>query len=98
MDLKSDNRTITRSGAKDAPSVADRWNAVPPTSRISYGTKPVPGKAITGPFDYEKPAEQARFAVLKGHVQQIEVLYLGTKHQRALYKRIDDWSGQWLSP
>ncbi|NCX08952.1 MAG: pyridoxamine 5'-phosphate oxidase, partial [Rhodobacteraceae bacterium] len=50
------------------------------------------------PFDYEKPAEQARFAVLKGHVQQIEVLYLGTKHQRALYKRIDDWSGQWLSP
>ena len=27
--------------------VADRWNAVPPTSRISYGTKPVPGKAIT---------------------------------------------------
>ncbi len=78
--------------------VADRWNAVPPTSRISYGTQPVPGKAITGPFDYEKPAEQARFAVLKGHVQQIEVLYLGTKHQRALYKRTDDWRGQWISP
>ena len=78
--------------------VADRWNAVPPASRISYGTHPVPGKPIAGPFDYEKPTEQTRFAVLKGHVQQIEVLYLGTKHQRALYKRTDDWCGQWISP
>ena len=78
--------------------VADRWNAVPTASRISYGTHPVPGQSIMGPFDYEKPAEQARFAVLKGCVQQIEVLYLGAKHQRALYKRADDWCGQWISP
>ena len=78
--------------------VADRWNAVPPASRISYGTKPVPGQPITGPFDYEKPAEQSRFAVLKGHVQQIEVLYLGSKHQRAIYTRTDDWCGHWISP
>ena len=78
--------------------VVDRWNVVPPASRISYGTLPVPGQPIAGPFDYEKSAEQARFAVLKGHVQQIEVLYLGTKHQRARYKRRDDWCGQWISP
>jgi len=78
--------------------VADRWNAVPPASRISYGTQPIPGQPIRGPFNYEKPAEQARFAVLRGQVQQIEVLYLGTKHQRALYKRIDDWCGYWISP
>ena len=78
--------------------VADCWNAVPPASRISYGTQPVPGQPIAGPFDYEKPTEQARFSVLKGHVQQIEVLYLGTKHQRALYKRTDHWCGQWISP
>ena len=78
--------------------VAGRWNAVPHASRISYGTHPVPGQPIVGPFDYEKLAEQERFAVLKGHVQQIEVLYLGTKHQRALYKRSDDWCGQWISP
>ena len=78
--------------------VEERWNAVPPASRISYGTHPVPGQPIAGPFDYEKPAEQARFAVLKGHVQRIEVLYLGAKHQRALFKRNDDWCGQWIAP
>jgi len=78
--------------------VADRWTAVPPASRISYGTQPVPGQPITGPFDYEKPAKQSRFAVLKGHVQQIEVLYLGAKHQRAIYTRTDDWRGHWISP
>ena len=78
--------------------VEERWNAVPPASRISYGTHPVPGQPIAGPFDYEKPDEQARFAVLKGHVQRIEVLYLGAKHQRALFKRNDDWCGQWISP
>ena len=39
--------------------VVDRWNAVPSASRISYGTHPIPGQPITGPFDYEKPAEQA---------------------------------------
>ena len=51
--------------------VEERWNAVPRASRISYGTHPVPGQPIAGPFDYEKPAEQVRFAVLKGHVQRI---------------------------
>jgi len=78
--------------------VMDRWNAVPPASRISYGTQPVPGQPIKEPFAYAKPAEQARFAVLRGQVQQIEVLYLGTKHQRALFTRADHWCGQWISP
>lgn len=78
--------------------VSDRWNAVPPASRISYGTQPIPGQPINGPFEYAKPAEQSRFAVLQGQVQKIEVLYLGAKHQRAFFTRTDNWHGQWVAP
>lgn len=78
--------------------VADRWNVVPPASRISYGTQPVPGQRIKGPFEYEKPVDQTRFAVLTGRVQRLEILYLGAKHQRAEFTRADDWRGHWMSP
>ena len=74
------------------------WNNVPASSRIAYGTIPLPGSVIKNPFDYEYTPDQKRFAVLICHIQTIQLLLLGHKHIRAKFKKETNWQGEWLSP
>lgn len=78
--------------------VQSQWDKVPAASRISYGTQPEPGSPIDHVFAYEKPADPDRFAVLKCHLQEIDLVHLGPRHRRARYVRTDAWQGIWLAP
>lgn len=79
-------------------TVADRWEKVPPAARVAYGTDPAPGSPIDKSLAYEKPADPARFAVLLGHVTEMDVLHLGDDHRRALFAAQTQWRGTWLAP
>ena len=79
-------------------SVSDDWQKVPPLSRVSYGTIPIPGTPIPDAFAYDKPAVQERFAVLRCTVSEIDLVHLGQPHRRARYHREDNWKGSWLAP
>ncbi len=79
-------------------AVEAQWAKVPVGSRISYGTEPLPGSPIDHVFDYEKPAERARFAVLRCWLTEIDLVHLGPQHRRAQYRDTDDWQGTWLAP
>ena len=74
------------------------WRNVPTNSRIAYGTIPSPGTVIGCPLAYDHAPDQKRFAVLKCHIQSIQLLLLGIKHIRAYYKKKNNWQGEWLSP
>ena len=75
-----------------------QWAKVPPLSRVSYGTLPVPGHPIVDAYAYEKPSDQDRFAVLKCTVKEIDLVHLGKRHWRALFIAEDNWVGRWLAP
>ena len=79
-------------------AVETEWAKVPPISRISYGTEPEPGTPIRDVFNYEKPPNSARFAVLQCWVDHIDLVELAERHRRAEFKRSDDWRGAWLAP
>jgi len=74
------------------------WREVPINSRVAYGTIPSPGTVIPNPLAFEQVPDQERFAILICHIQSVELLLLGNKHIRALYKRTTNWRGEWLSP
>ena len=74
------------------------WNKVPHNSRTAYGTIPAPGAVIKNPFDYQYAPDQKRFAVLICHIQSIQLLFLGDNHTRAIFKKVSNWQGEWLSP
>jgi len=78
--------------------VEDQWNKIPMQSRVSYGSKPSPGSEIKGPFDYQKLPEQDKFAVLKCDIRELDLLYLGALHQRAVYKIGDPSISTWVAP
>lgn len=78
--------------------VAERWARIPGAARRSYGSRPAPGSAIAGPFDYATPGDPARLAVLICHVDRADLLLLGPVHQRAEYHPRDDWAGTWIAP
>jgi len=75
-----------------------QWERVPPASRVSYGTMPMPGTPIADVYAYEKPAERARFAVLRCALTQMDLVHLCARHRRAGYARADGWAGCWLAP
>ncbi|WP_147104871.1 pyridoxamine 5'-phosphate oxidase family protein [Tateyamaria sp. syn59] len=79
-------------------AVEEAWSKVPPASRVSYGTVPDPGMPIDDVYDYEKPPDQTRFAVLRCTVDHIDLVHLGKRHRRAAYVRSDGWAGTWLAP
>lgn len=85
--------TILTGTAVDA-----QWSKVPPGSRVSYGTMPIPGTPIAQVFDYEKPAKRDRFAVLRCTIDALDLVHLGNRHRRAAFKRDDDWLGSWVAP
>ncbi|ATX64643.1 pyridoxamine 5'-phosphate oxidase family protein [Roseinatronobacter bogoriensis] len=78
--------------------VAEIWALVPETSRIAYGSNPAPGQPVTDGLAYVKHPDPACFAVLRLHVQAMDVLHLGRDHRRARFVRGDNWAGQWLAP
>jgi pyridoxine/pyridoxamine 5'-phosphate oxidase len=78
--------------------VAAIWAKVPDPSRQSYGTSPAPGTPIADALAYAKPADPARFAVLRCAVQRMDIVHLGPQHRRARFDRADGWAGQWLAP
>ncbi|MEM7075636.1 MAG: pyridoxamine 5'-phosphate oxidase family protein [Pseudomonadota bacterium] len=75
-----------------------RWEAVPAPSRLSYGTRPAPGTPIGHVYDYEKPPDPSRFAVIVCHLTAIDLVHLGDRHRRARYLSEDGWAGTWLAP
>lgn len=79
-------------------AVAGEWAKVPPGSRVSYGTMPVPGSPIADVYDYAKPADQNRFAVLRCQLEEIDLVHLGARHRRAAFMAQDGWQGQWVAP
>lgn len=74
------------------------WNNVPTNSKVTYGTIPNPGTVIESPNAYNHSPDQKRFAVLVCHIETIQLLFLGVKHIRANYRKINNWQGDWLSP
>ena len=74
------------------------WKNVPTNSKVAYGTIPNPGTVIESPNAYVHAPDQKRFAVLVCHIQTIQLLLLGVKHIRAIYKKGNNWQGEWLSP
>lgn len=78
--------------------VEEQWAKVPSASRVSYGTLPVPGVPIDQVHAYEKPADRDRFAVLRCHLMEIDLVHLGSKHRRAQYVAEDNWQGTWVAP
>ena len=80
------------------PAVQAEWEKVPEASCISYGTLPDPGTPIDHVHAYEKPPNRNRFAVLRCHLTDLDLVQLGEKHRRALYKARDDWAGTWTAP
>jgi len=91
-------RITARVDILSGPAVADLWSRVPDASRQSYGTQPAPGQPISAALDYEKRPDANSFAVLRCHVQALDVLHLGPSHCRARFDRADGWSGIWLAP
>lgn len=79
-------------------AVSADWARVPEASRVSYGTEPVPGAPIDTVYAYEKPANAARFAVLRCHLSEIDLVHLDTRHRRARYTRNTGWTGVWVAP
>lgn len=91
-------RLTTRVEILTGDVVDAAWVKVPPQSRVSYGTHPDPGTPIGDVYDYKKPPDRYRFAVLRCYVDHIDIVHLGARHRRAAYERRNDWHGTWLAP
>lgn len=79
-------------------AVQAAWEKVPEGSRVSYGTLPDPGMPIDHVYAYEKPARRERFAVLACRVMLIDLVHLGERHRRGVFRRDDGWKGTWVAP
>lgn len=80
------------------PSVADRWAAVPETSRTAYSSSSAPGSSIPDALAYELTPDPAAFAVVHLDIRAMDLLHLGQQHRRARYSRANHWLGHWLTP
>ena len=81
------------------PEVSHLWARMPDPSRANYGVTPTPGTEIAQSDAYERHADPARLAQLTLHIAEMDVVHLSDDyHRRALYRRDDNWQGQWLAP
>lgn len=94
LQIRANGRVAIETGA----AVRPLWDAVPPGSRVSYGTRPAPGSPIAGPYAYDKPADPERFAVLRLTVDRLDLVHLPERHRRARFDRSDGFAGTWLAP
>ena len=91
-------RMTTQDDILPGDDVEGRWQQVPVSSRVSYGTEPVPGTPIAHVFDYKNTSARDRFAVLSCTVIQMDLVHLGPQHRRALFAAQDGWIGTWCAP
>jgi len=91
-------RVTTTVVIQTGSDIEQHWDRVPVASRVSYGTKPTPGTAISDAYAYEKPSERERFAVLMCSVLAMDLVQLGERHRRAGFNNENDWVGEWLAP
>lgn len=82
----------------DDSSVRAIWQTLPSHSQRSYGAIPPTASPIAADLDYVQIGDVEAFAVLRFHIDQIEVLHLGMSHRRARFTKVDQWIGQWLVP
>ena len=94
VQIRLTGRATVRRGAE----VAALWDAIPAEARTNYGTTPEPGVPIPGPFDWEKPPVEARFAVISVAVAAMDVVDLSGRHRRARFERADGFAGTWIAP
>jgi hypothetical protein len=91
-------RVTAEVSIQTGPGVEPHWDKVPVASRVSYGTMPVPGTPIPQVHAYEKPAVRGRFAVLICRIVDMDLVQLGARHRRAIYRADDGWRGIWVAP
>lgn len=91
-------RLATSVAVLSGEQAADHWARVPDPSRQAYGVTPPPGSKIETALDYTKIPDPATFAVLRCRVESLDLLHLGTDHRRAVFERVTDWAGHWVSP
>lgn len=79
--------------------VAEVWANVPEGSRAAYGPDPAPATPIDTADGFARVPAADRFAILRGHVEEIDVVHLGQdQHRRALFRASDGFVGIWLVP
>jgi pyridoxine/pyridoxamine 5'-phosphate oxidase len=79
--------------------LAHLWHQMPDGSRANYGVTPVPGSVIDASDAYVRAPDPDRLARLTLRIDEMDVVHLSDDyHRRALYRRDDDWQGQWLAP
>ena len=81
-------------------ALASIWAKLPPEARGNYGVTPAPGTPIEQAHAYARDTDQPQnFAQLTFTAATLEATALATSpHARALFKRADDWRGEWIAP
>jgi len=81
---------------------AQEWKKVKGKAQRAYNTKLAPGTPIESldeGHQWKEVIDDEYFAVITIRVSKLEVLQLNqSEHIRALFKRKNDWKGQWLVP
>ncbi len=91
-------RVMAKAEVMTGEPMAPLWEKIPEHARCNYGTQPRPGEAIDEGLAYERIPRFEDFAVITLVIQEFDALHLGHQHRRALFRREDDWQGQWLAP
>ena len=79
-------------------AVEGTWAQVPPNARAAYCLGDPPGQTIPQALSDSSQPDLSAFAVLRLHIQSMDVLHLGTVHRRARFSRDVGWVGQWVVP
>ncbi|MBU2866889.1 pyridoxamine 5'-phosphate oxidase family protein [Pacificibacter marinus] len=75
------------------------WSALPDLALPNYGVTPPPGSDIPTATSYARQPDQARFAILRMTLFDMDVVSLAAPvHTRAYYERRDGWRGVWRAP
>lgn len=98
-DLRLQIRLKAEIGIEAGNAASSDWQSLPETARRIYGGLPPPGLEIDAPLDMAEFPDPSRFAVMTCTVMLIDALHLGrNRHQRAVYRRRDNWAGRWVAP
>lgn len=75
------------------------WSALPDHALPNYGVTPPPGSNIATAASYTRTPVEARFAILRLTLFDMDVVSLSDPiHTRAFYERRDAWRGVWRAP
>lgn len=75
------------------------WSKLPDQALPNYGVTPPPGSNIPTATSYARNPAEARFAILRLTLFDMDVVSLADPiHTRAFYERRDGWRGVWRAP